>query len=168
MPSSCAILTRKKAKRERSLLPIVPSRQVMRRKAFVGSAATRSATGSPLRMRSWLSRRPSVAQHTDGVVEAEHAHGLAKLAAVAVRAVGENDVAGHAIFDGTLHHLDGQVVLGLEDIVSGILLSRRRRSPVQVSGKYSAKSMGTCAERVATLRLTATWQLVILPAVPVY
>jgi hypothetical protein len=35
-------------------------------------------------------------------------------------------------------------------------------------GRYSAKSIGTCSFRDATLRLTPIWQLVTLPADPVY
>ena len=42
------------------------------------------------------------------------------------------------------------------------------QSFVQRSGKYRAKSIGNCSSRVATVRLTAIWQLVILPAEPVY
>jgi hypothetical protein len=51
----------------------------------------------------------------------------------------------------------------------GIFASARRAlSSVHSSGKYNSMSSGRCWLRVATVSETATWQLVILPAVPVY
>lgn len=38
----------------------------------------------------------------------------------------------------------------------------------QSDGEPTSKSMGTCSVRVATLKLTPTWRLAILPAEPVY
>jgi hypothetical protein len=52
---------------------------------------------------------------------------------------------------------------------SGIFAARQRAaSSVHACGKYSSMSTGTCVERLATVRLTATWQLAVLPAEPVY
>lgn len=44
-------------------------------------------------------------------------------------------------------------------ISSGIRASRRLAgSSVRASGRYKAKSIGSCSVRVATVRLTASWQ----------
>ena len=45
---------------------------------------------------------------------------------------------------------------------------RRSAFSVHDSGRNNAKSMGRCCVRVVMLRLTATWQLAILQADPVY
>ena len=54
-------------------------------------------------------------------------------------------------------------------ISSGVLASfRRSGSSVHSVGRHNTKSMGNCSGRVATVRLTPIWQLVTLPAEPVY
>jgi hypothetical protein len=57
----------------------------------------------------------------------------------------------------------------LNVVSAGMRASKRRFGESSHDrGRYSAKSIGTCSLRDATLRLTPIWQLVTLPADPVY
>jgi hypothetical protein len=70
---------------------------------------------------------------------------------------------------GTVDHVQSQLDIGLEIPFLGMRATvRRSMSSVQVRGKYSSKSIGTCSPVVALLKLTPIWQSVTLPAEPVY